>query len=79
MAHEPVLCEQVVEILLAAGPGLYVDATLGAGGHAEALLRAEPGLRLIGIDRDSQTLDEARQRLSPFGDRVFFWQATSRI
>ena len=79
MAHEPVLCEKVVEILLAAGPGLYVDATLGAGGHAAALLRAQPDLKLIGIDRDTQALDEARQRLSPFEDRVFFWQATSRI
>jgi 16S rRNA (cytosine1402-N4)-methyltransferase len=50
---------------------VYVDATLGEGGHAEALLRATaPSGRLIGIDRDAEVLQIARQRLAPFGSRV---------
>jgi 16S rRNA (cytosine1402-N4)-methyltransferase len=50
---------------------VYVDATLGEGGHAEALLRATaPSGRLIGIDRDAEILQIARQRLAPFGSRV---------
>jgi 16S rRNA (cytosine1402-N4)-methyltransferase len=50
--------------------GLFVDATLGAGGHAEALLDAGPDARLLGIDRDPQALDLAGRRLARFGDRV---------
>lgn len=68
--HLPVLTERVVEMLAPAGPGLLVDATVGLGGHAEALLRAEPGFQLVGIDRDPQALARAGERLQPFGDRV---------
>jgi 16S rRNA (cytosine1402-N4)-methyltransferase len=52
-----------------------VDATLGAGGHAEALLARGPQARLLGIDRDPDALALARERLAPFGDRVSFVQA----
>jgi 16S rRNA (cytosine1402-N4)-methyltransferase len=52
--------------------GFFVDATLGAGGHAQALLEASPGLRLLGIDRDADALALARRRLAPFGSRVEF-------
>ncbi len=55
--------------------GFFVDATLGAGGHAEALLSRGSGVRLLGIDRDPDALDRARERLAPFGDRVSFLQA----
>jgi 16S rRNA (cytosine1402-N4)-methyltransferase len=68
--HLPVLTDRVVELLVPAGPGLLVDATVGLGGHAEALLRAEPGFRLVGIDRDPQALARAGERLRPFSDRV---------
>ena len=68
--HLPVLTDRVVELLVPAGPGLLVDATVGLGGHAEALLRAEPGFRLVGIDRDPQALARAGERLQPFSDRV---------
>jgi len=63
---------------LRGGPGLYLDATLGDGGHAEALLLAEPGARLLGSDRDRGSLDFARERLSRFGDRVMFTHGTFR-
>lgn len=68
--HVPVLCDQVVELLAPAAPGLLVDATVGLGGHAEALLRAERGFRLLGLDRDPQALARAAERLRGFGDRV---------
>ena len=68
--HVPVLCDSVVEWLRAAAPGLLVDVTLGLGGHAAALLDAEPGFRLLGIDRDPEAVSEARRRLHGFADRV---------
>ena len=64
------MVERVTEILEAVPDGLYVDATLGGGGHAEALLAANPGLRLLGIDRDDRAIDAAKLRLARFGDRV---------
>jgi 16S rRNA (cytosine1402-N4)-methyltransferase len=69
--HIPVLVGEVVLSLRPQAPAVYVDATLGEGGHAEALLRATaPSGRLIGIDRDAEVLQIARQRLAPFGSRV---------
>jgi len=64
-----VLLEEVLAFLLT-GPGLYLDATLGDGGHAEALLEREPGSRLLGNDRDLDALAVAGERLRRFGDRV---------
>jgi 16S rRNA (cytosine1402-N4)-methyltransferase len=66
-----VLVGEVVSSLCLHAQGMFVDATLGEGGHAEALLRATaPSGRLIGIDRDAEVLAIARQRLAPFGPRV---------
>ncbi|MBK9157164.1 MAG: 16S rRNA (cytosine(1402)-N(4))-methyltransferase RsmH [Propionibacteriaceae bacterium] len=76
--HVPVLCARVVELLavsLQAPGAIYVDCTLGLGGHALAVLQACPGARLIGIDRDTDALDEARRRLAPVADRVELYQA----
>ncbi len=76
--HVPVLLERCVELLAPAltraaadGSGaVLVDATLGAGGHAERFLERFPGLRLIGLDRDPDALAITGRRLAPFGDRV---------
>jgi 16S rRNA (cytosine1402-N4)-methyltransferase len=71
--HEPVMLDRVLELLAPAlrAPGAcHVDATLGLGGHAVALLEAHRELRLIGIDRDPVALDRAGRRLAPFGARV---------
>jgi 16S rRNA (cytosine1402-N4)-methyltransferase len=68
--HIPVLVQEVVERLAPERGGLFADLTLGLGGHAEALLRADPGVRLVGIDRDREALAIAERRLAPFGGRV---------
>ena len=72
-AHTPVLLERTVELLapaLEAEGAVFVDATLGMGGHSEAFLRRFPALQLVGIDRDQDALRLAGERLAPFGDRV---------
>jgi 16S rRNA (cytosine1402-N4)-methyltransferase len=67
--HEPVLVDEVVR-LVAGGPGEYLDATVGGGGHAEALLHALPAeARLLGLDRDREAVEAASRRLREFGDR----------
>lgn len=68
--HIPVLAGPVVEWLASAAPGLLVDATLGLGGHAMALLEAAPSFQLLGVDRDPEAVAEARRRLEPYGRRV---------
>ena len=50
--------------------GLFVDATVGLGGHSEALLEAAPDVHVVGIDRDPRALERAAARLARFGDRV---------
>jgi 16S rRNA (cytosine1402-N4)-methyltransferase len=70
--HTPVLLARCVELLEPAlrGEGsVLVDSTLGMGGHAEAILRALPLVRVVGLDRDRQALDLAGRRLAPFGSR----------
>lgn len=68
-AHVPVLLREVLEALRPERGGVLVDATLGLGGHAEALLDACESVRLVGIDRDPEALTLARARLARFGDR----------
>lgn len=70
-AHEPVLVTEVVSWLRPGRrDGLLFDGTLGGGGHAEALLRAHPDVRVLGVDRDPDARVAARLRLAEFGDRV---------
>jgi 16S rRNA (cytosine1402-N4)-methyltransferase len=68
-AHEPVLLREVSDLLAPGSGATIVDATLGLGGHTEALLEAVGSRgRVFGIDRDSQALELARKRLARFGD-----------
>jgi 16S rRNA (cytosine1402-N4)-methyltransferase len=69
-AHQPVMATEVVDLFAAVPPGLVVDATLGGGGHAAALLDALPDVRLLGIDRDPAALEAAGAVLAPYGDRA---------
>jgi 16S rRNA (cytosine1402-N4)-methyltransferase len=69
-AHVPVLLREAVALLAPERGGLFVDATLGLGGHAEALLDAAPAARLLGVDRDPEARRLAAARLARFGDRV---------
>jgi len=70
--HRPVMVEEVVQLL--AGAEVVVDMTLGAGGHAEALLDAGVA-EIVGVDRDPEALAIATERLRRFGDRVRVVQA----
>ncbi|HEX8255175.1 MAG TPA: 16S rRNA (cytosine(1402)-N(4))-methyltransferase RsmH [Thermoanaerobaculia bacterium] len=73
MRHEPVLLEEILEYLEPnRTDGILVDATVGLGGHTEALLERHPDIRLIAIDRDPKALERSRERLSRFSDRVTF-------
>ncbi|MDQ1127018.1 16S rRNA (cytosine1402-N4)-methyltransferase [Microbacterium sp. SORGH_AS 505] len=71
--HTPVLLDRCIELLAPAlqhDGAVVVDATLGMGGHSEALLERFPQVRLIGLDRDTDALRIAGERLARFGDRV---------
>jgi 16S rRNA (cytosine1402-N4)-methyltransferase len=69
VAHAPVMVAEVLDALLPQGGGLYVDCTVGLGGHARALLEAGAG-RLVGFDRDPEALALAAVALAPWGARV---------
>jgi 16S rRNA (cytosine1402-N4)-methyltransferase len=78
--HVPVLLGEVLEALRGPQPadelqGWIVDGTVGAGGHARALLEQFPGVRLFGVDQDPEVLAHARASLADFGARVRFCQA----
>jgi 16S rRNA (cytosine1402-N4)-methyltransferase len=73
--HLPVLVEETLALLDPRRGGIFVDATLGLGGHAEAILQASGSVQLVGIDRDPQALELAARRLAPFGERVRFVNA----
>jgi 16S rRNA (cytosine1402-N4)-methyltransferase len=68
--HRPVLVREVTEFLQVQPDGLYIDATLGGGGHAEAILQRLESGHLVGIDRDPAALAAARERLAVFGEKV---------
>jgi 16S rRNA (cytosine1402-N4)-methyltransferase len=74
--HLPVLVAETLAALEPERGGLYVDATVGLGGHAEAILAAAPAARLLGIDRDPEALALAARRLAGFGDRLRLAQGT---
>jgi 16S rRNA (cytosine1402-N4)-methyltransferase len=69
--HATVMKAEVTDAL-APRAGIYVDATVGGGGHTEAILEAHAESRVVALDRDQTALDAARARLERFGDRVTF-------
>lgn len=69
--HRPVMLDEVLKILDPGSGKIYVDGTVGAGGHAERILAlSQPEGKLIGLDRDPSALAIAAERLAPFGGRV---------
>jgi 16S rRNA (cytosine1402-N4)-methyltransferase len=78
--HIPVMGRRIVELLTPALESedrrVFLDATLGAGGHSELILNTFPNVHLVGIDRDASALDIARRRLAPHADRISLHQAT---
>ena len=71
--HLPVMVEEVLDLFAPAlqpRGAILVNATLGRAGHARALLDAHPGLTLIGVDTDTQAIEESRRLLAPYADRV---------
>src|SRR5260370_13708978 len=65
--HRPVLLQETIELLAAARGGLFVDCTVGLGGHSEAILQASRDATVLGIDRDDEALGLARERLAQYG------------
>lgn len=72
--HASVLLAETIELLAPMPGDVFVDATLGLGGHTQALLETEATLRVIGIDQDVEAMKLAKERLKQFGDRVEFRQ-----
>ncbi|TCK04626.1 16S rRNA (cytosine(1402)-N(4))-methyltransferase RsmH [Phorcysia thermohydrogeniphila] len=73
--HPPVMLKEAIEYLKAEEGGIFVDATLGGGGHTEAILKANPKNRVIAIDRDEEAIERALKRLEPFGNRISIYHA----
>jgi 16S rRNA (cytosine1402-N4)-methyltransferase len=76
--HRPVLLEETMRFLVPKRGGLFVDCTVGLGGHTEAILESSSEARVIGIDLDKEALDYASKRLVPFGNRFHPVQANFR-
>jgi 16S rRNA (cytosine1402-N4)-methyltransferase len=69
--HLPVLLKESLSLLNIKAGGVYLDCTLGGGGHAEEILKgSSPDGRLVGIDRDPESVERVTKKLSPFGSRV---------
>jgi len=68
--HVPVMLAQVIQFLQANEGGLFVDCTLGMGGHARAILESGAATRVLGIDRDAEALEIAREGLAKYGARL---------
>ena len=73
--HEPVMAYAVMELIRPSGFGLYLDGTVGGGGHSSLLLERCERCRVIAVDRDAEALAAAEIALAPFGGRVHFVRA----
>jgi 16S rRNA (cytosine1402-N4)-methyltransferase len=73
--HKSVLLTETIENLAPGADEIFVDCTLGLGGHAQAILEAEKNVRVIGIDQDTEAVRLAGERLSRFGERIRIFHA----
>lgn len=78
-SHIPVLVEEVMDYLDVQRKGVYIDCTIGLGGHALEILKRNPESRVIGLDIDEKALQKARDRLQPFAERVELYHADFRV
>jgi 16S rRNA (cytosine1402-N4)-methyltransferase len=79
LEHVPVLLREAVDLLAPRPGGVYLDGTLGAGGHAaEILKRSSPDGVLIGLDQDAEAIERCRKSLAEFGNRVILQQRNYR-
>ncbi|MDQ6782449.1 MAG: 16S rRNA (cytosine(1402)-N(4))-methyltransferase RsmH [Actinomycetota bacterium] len=69
-AHQPVMVHEIVDLVAPVPPGVVLDATVGGGGHAAAILAAHPHLSVVGVDQDPAAVAAAVARLAPFGPRA---------
>jgi 16S rRNA (cytosine1402-N4)-methyltransferase len=76
--HRPVLLEETLKFLAPERGGLFVDCTVGLGGHSEAILKSSSNTRVLGMDLDPAALAYSRERLAPFGERFRAFQANFR-
>ncbi|MFQ5691059.1 MAG: 16S rRNA (cytosine(1402)-N(4))-methyltransferase RsmH [Gemmatimonadota bacterium] len=76
--HVPVLAAEVLAYLRPERGGLFLDGTMGGGGHAAQVLGADSAARLVGLDRDPEAIEAAAERLKPYGDRVRLLRANFR-
>ncbi|CAN5292236.1 16S rRNA (cytosine(1402)-N(4))-methyltransferase RsmH [soil metagenome] len=73
--HKPVLPAETIELLKPPTDGIFVDATLGLGGHSEAILANFDNTQIVGIDQDAEAIEFAKERLEKFGSRIEIFQA----
>ena len=76
--HRPVLLEETLRFLAPERGGLFIDCTVGLGGHSEAILNSSGETRVLGMDLDPAALEYARQRLASFGERFRAFQTNFR-
>jgi 16S rRNA (cytosine1402-N4)-methyltransferase len=76
--HRPVLLKETLKFLVPERGGLFIDCTVGLGGHSEAILNSSEDTRVLGLDLDPAALAYSRQRLASFGDRFRAFQANFR-
>jgi 16S rRNA (cytosine1402-N4)-methyltransferase len=76
--HVPVLLQEVLEYLDIAREGIYIDGTIGLGGHSLAILKSNPRARIVGLDIDELALSEVKKKLRPFADRVSLYHGDFR-
>ena len=77
--HKPVLFDEVMENIISEGDAVYVDCTLGGGGHTEGILeRSSEGSKVIGIDQDKEAINFAKERLKKYGNKIEIFQDNFR-